>query len=408
MPKTLKTLLAKLKTRRKSQSASHSLRCGVQEERSGKYDQRIVDGMASLSVTDTPVCAASLETEQSNMVAFGSSHKYDFTFTPEAVSCWPGPEYDTTSMFAPGVFDKARPTRSKAKQKPSKRKMSTEVEQLTLRPKATSKVKVVPEASQRKAPRPKHYYGSPPPRDPPNNLLNFPGEIRNQIYRLLCVSNEPIVAQFRPIIKLKSGTGIGAMPFETIKRFPRLPTLAVVCRQFREEVLSTFYSENTFVFRRSEDERFKDLIMTNGQMMKKWAPYGDLADAPKRIEVHFTIYTNGTAKDRIIYTFRKVADGRVRISNNAHTVVSNSCTCFDQSTLVALKQSIKEIGASKSLLMEAAKLPAFRADRLVNDKSMYFNDFTQCHRPIKPICDECGLVTLKRLESGLGHVDFIG
>jgi hypothetical protein len=401
MPRTLKTLLAKLKRRRKSQAGPHCARNGVHDDRSGKQGLLITEGMASLTVADQPPNTTPAECEGTKMVKFGTSHDFDFTFTLDSVTKWPGPQYDKASLFAPGVFDKARPVRPKVKAKTSKRKLSQEGGQLTLRPKEPPSTKAIRDLPQsKKNPRPIHYYGSPPVRDPPHHLLNLPGEIRNQIYRAVCVSSEPIVAQFRPIIKPKRGRGSRAKLFETTKRFPREPALAIVSRQLMREVLSIFYSENTFIFRRSDDERFKDLIMTHARMMRKWTPRNQLVDSLRSIEVHFTVHPMTGAKQMIVYTFRRFADGSLQVSSNTPEVAVDCCTCFDQNVIVALKRALERGGTGLNLLTEAAKLPVFRLERFKLDTTMFVSTEGQMYRPKRLTCDECGLTTLRALQTG--------
>jgi hypothetical protein len=201
MPGTLKTLLAKLKRRRKKKAAAPS------HTRDGPSDDRgmIADGMTNLAISDSPSITTSPANDSKAIFTFGTLRDFDysFSFSPDSPLRWPGPEYDKTSLWAPGVFDKARPSRPKTKQKSSKRKLSSESGQLKLRSKEVPSPKPVRE--REKQPRPVGYYGSPPAREPPLHFLTLPAEIRNMIYQLLCVKSDPIVAQFRPIMKPKRG-----------------------------------------------------------------------------------------------------------------------------------------------------------------------------------------------------------
>lgn len=181
MPGTLQTLLAKLKKRRKSKAAAapNHTRTGGHDEVSEQKGLVITDGMANLSVSDSPGA-----TKPKNVITFGTSHEFDFSFSLDSAASWPGPDYDKTSLFAPGVFDKPRPVRPKSKHKSSKRKLSSEGGQLKIRQKEVPAFKIIRDVSpSKKGPRPSHYYGSLPARDPPHHFLNLPGEIRNQIYR---------------------------------------------------------------------------------------------------------------------------------------------------------------------------------------------------------------------------------
>jgi hypothetical protein len=404
MPTTLKTLLGKLKKRRKSKSAALHVQTAAPDDRFANSSLPITDSLAKMTVSELPADAVSPGSEKKSMLKFGASDDLDFAFTVESPTKWPGPEYDKYSMFAPGVFDKARPTRPKTRQKSSKRKLSQEGGQVKLRPKELPSMKSVREvAPSRKSPRPVHYYGPPPARDPPHHLLNLPGEIRNQIYRMLCVNHEPIIAQFRPIIRPKRGRGDRAKLFETTKRFPREPMLALVSRQLMREVLSIFYSENTFVFRRNDEERFKDLIMTHAPMIKKWTPQHKLADSLRSVEVHFTIYgtATGGSKETIIYTLRRLADGSLQVSNNTHAIAPDYCKCFDQSFMLESQKRLEGQKPFGNLLVAAAELPVCRTERLILDPDISMPFSTLLYRPKKMTCEHCGLNTLRALESGL-------
>ena len=404
MPKTLKTLLGKLKKRRKSKSAALQAQSPAFDDRSVSSALPITDSLAKMTVSELPKESVSPGSEKNNMLKFGAPDDLDFAFTIESPTRWPGPEYDKLSMFAPGVFDKARPTRPKTRQKSSKRKLSQEGGHIKLRPKEPPSVKAVREGAQhRRNPHPMHYYGPLPIRDPPHHLLNLPGEIRNQIYRMLCVSHEPIIAQFRPIMKPKKGRGDRAKLFQTTKRFPREPTLALACRQLTKEVLSIFYSENTFVFRRNDEERFRNLNMIHAPIIKKWTPQRDLANSLRCVELHFTIYgtATGGSKETMIYTLRKQADGIIEISNNSDTVASDYCKCFDRRFMLDSKERLDRQESFENLLVAAADLPIYRTERLMLDPDISMPFSTLLYRPKKMTCEECGLNTLRALESGL-------
>ncbi|KAF2165399.1 hypothetical protein M409DRAFT_24249 [Zasmidium cellare ATCC 36951] len=66
-----------------------------------------------------------------------------------------------------------------------------------------------------------------------SRLLRLPAEIRNQIYQLLVVQDTTIEV-------IERGSRYRLSP--DLKQ----PPLSLVCRQIRHEVLSVFYSENTF------------------------------------------------------------------------------------------------------------------------------------------------------------------
>lgn len=187
---------------------------------------------------------------------------------------------------------------------------------------------------------------------------------------------------------------------DTAKRFPREPALALVCRQTMKELLSIFYSENTFVFRRSEEDHFKDLIMTRPEMIRRWSPISELAYTISRIELHFPFLPSTGAKESMIYTFRKLNGGPIQISSNEDTIAEDTCTCFDRKWIHALKRQLEAEGQTASLFGLLSIVPIWRTQALMDDDTFHYvreNTF----RTTKLLCDECGLVTPRTLESGL-------
>ena len=72
-----------------------------------------------------------------------------------------------------------------------------------------------------------------------SRLESLPGELRNRIYRYAVVQEEPVL----PVLVEWSPK----RNFASI-RYCKEPALAHSCDQIRDEVLSIFYSENTFNF----------------------------------------------------------------------------------------------------------------------------------------------------------------
>lgn len=96
----------------------------------------------------------------------------------------------------------------------------------------------------------------------PTNFLDLPGEIRNTIYRLVTVSDEPVQAQLRQVFKLTPGHKKRAV---VTRKLPLEPPLSSASRQLRKEVLSIHYGENTFIF-----ENSKRSCMVEATMMQRW------------------------------------------------------------------------------------------------------------------------------------------
>ena len=396
MSKTLRRLLAKLKQRRKSRSTTyHSGKNGVHDPEQGSG---IAEQMSGLTLSPTDSTPA--EDTMTGPLVFGSSQDFEFEFKLMSGKEWPGPRYDAHSLFAPGVYDKARPTRPKSKQKSSKRKPSQEGGQITLRANQRPSIKHSKEPGHgKKSTRPFQHYGSRSSRDPPLHLLDLPGEIRNQIFRALYVRDEPIVAQFRPIIRPKMGHGRRAKLFETNRRFPREPAVALACRQLHKEVLSIFYGENKFVFRQSDDPKFRSLIMTRTGMIEKWAPKLGLANSLRHVEVQLFIRLGSGSNERIDYIFRK-ADGRLLLSHRTSTDVY--CTCFDKRVLETLRSGLEGTEECADLVKEAVKAITKRTDQLRSDESLVTVRTSGLRFwTTKMTCDDCGRDTVTFLDSGM-------
>ena len=73
----------------------------------------------------------------------------------------------------------------------------------------------------------------------PSPLLRLPAELREQIYRYVVISSEPItVSRYFP-------SGIRGL-FHRVVDNPKDPPLTCTCHQIRLEALAIFYSENIF------------------------------------------------------------------------------------------------------------------------------------------------------------------
>lgn len=70
-----------------------------------------------------------------------------------------------------------------------------------------------------------------PLTSPKPNIFSLPGELRNHIWRLVCLSDAP--------------TNVEALCLSE-KQLLHQPSASFTCKQFRDEVLSIYYSENTW------------------------------------------------------------------------------------------------------------------------------------------------------------------
>ncbi|KAK3697966.1 hypothetical protein LTR37_017190 [Vermiconidia calcicola] len=390
MSAVLRSLAVKLKRRRKSSAGrSHTER---QAHEAGKGEgQDISSLMDGLTIAPSP---------DTRSYQFGNLKDYEFDFVPVPDRPWPGPTYDKCAPFAPGVFDKPRPTKRKSKLESTKREVSTqEVVKENPRRLPSSNTQHGRSVARSKHRRPLQYYGAPPARDPPVDFLNLPGEIRNYILRLLCVGEEPIVAQFRPVLEpSKDGRRRLRSSSEKVRRFPREPVLALGCRQLQREVLSIFYGENKFIFRQSEAPKSTNLVMTCTETIQKWSP--TMADCLAHFGIHFIIRPLHGGKKTINYELCKLVDGRLRISNNVES--QHYCTCFDKHMLEAERLSIASGRVCRNLIYEAKQLISKRANKLQHDSTMEPSPGSSTSfRPWTLKCNDCGLEHLRMLESGL-------
>lgn len=93
-------------------------------------------------------------------------------------------------------------------------------------------------------------------------LFKLPPEIRNDIFRLAFVQDEPI-----PIIIWRY-----VNPFQKVRGITPQPVIAATCKQVRTEVLSIYYGENTFELKEYMQVFYDHKGFTGDLcMFKKWA-----------------------------------------------------------------------------------------------------------------------------------------
>lgn len=401
MSSALKTFVSKLKNRRKSRLWRHRKAGEVQEEGGGEEASALAEQMASLDLTSSEADPAACDPNSEMPHVFGSQEfKYDFDL-PSVYRAWPGPSYDENSQFAPGIFDKPRHPKRRPRQNSSKRRLSHDERSAIQRRDeraAAQTAKAVTRTT--KTSRQPQYYGSPPPRDPPNHLLNLPGEIRNEVHRILCLSDEPISAQFRLIIKPRQGRADRA---HEIRRLPLEPSMALVCRKLQQEVLSLFYSENKFVFHRSEHPKLSGmanyLSMTRDESITKWTPKFGVADSLRHVEVHFKARDPTFRAFSVAYTVSKLSNEKFCVSNNVDS--NEYCTCFEKRVLQRLRSDLESDDHSKNLVQLAARLSLDRRAALQEDVSMSADFPYMIYRPVRGTCNDCGLEHLREIASGL-------
>lgn len=398
MARSLRTWLAKLKKSKKGQPLWQ-----MSEQTNGGASE-LSTKMADLNLTLPTVDHEAPQAEaEAQVIAYTFGvEKEDVDFTFELASChkhWPGPPYDKDRTFAPGTFDQPRKAKPKTKSRPKRETSSPDGSRTTCRPKNSPSDKAVSTSSRPKQiVRPIQYYGAAPPREPPAHFLNLPGEIRNQIYRILCIRDDPIVAAFRSTFSVKRLSNGSRRRTEATRRFPREPVLTLACRQVQREVLSIFYGENQFVFRESTHPEI--VIMTNPAAVSSWKPRYDFSNALRHIEIQFDVRTwfgVGKKSSAITYTFRKMADSRLSAASDLEAL-TDSCTCLEQQTLRKLVSTLDE--GSEDLLEEARKFVTSRRDRMKTDERTAMDSTGLLFRPLDTKCIDCGRRSLREISSG--------
>ena len=126
MSSTIKAFVAKLKNRRKSRLWRLRKAGQVRGEDGREEAKGLTEQMAGLNLSPPEADSTAVETDSQTPHVFGTpDFKYDFEIPSLSIS-WPGPSYDESSQFAPGIFDTPRHPKRRPKQKSSKRRLSHE------------------------------------------------------------------------------------------------------------------------------------------------------------------------------------------------------------------------------------------------------------------------------------------
>lgn len=150
--------------------------------------------------------------------------------------------------------------------------------------------------------------------------MDLPAEVRNEIWTLLAVGDEPIEAQIRPIRPKPHKRGK-----IVVRRFPQEPSLSAVNKQLRKEVLSLFYGMNKFIFDKSISTALKEHNMTEIPMMKLWRPRAAFVNFLTHLEVRL----NWRGVTYLIYRKDNAAlTVDVKVSRLSQTIAL--CLCPEQ------------------------------------------------------------------------------
>lgn len=406
-----KSLISKLTNRRKSHLWRRRRKnSSVVEGQAEESIHTLAKQMSGLRMNSPEPSVGVVGSESSLPHIFGNENfTHDFEIAGLNFK-WPGPLYDENAQFAPGIFDKPRHPKRRPRRHASKRRLSHD-ERPSLQKRDERGVSQSLKAVSRttKLSKQPQYFGTPPRREPPTHLLNLPGEIRNHIFKYVLgfENDESIVAQFRLIITPKRGRGDKA---HTIRRLPREPSVALVCRKLQLEVLSLFYGETKFMFNRTECPSFaskgttNNRAMTNEASILAWMPKFGFADYVRRIEMHFRAREPTFKTFCIIYTITKECDNELHISNNL-SEDSEYCTCFEDELLRRLRHA-QESSDLRSLKARnvpelASRLSHHRSLALKVDASMSAEHPYKIYRPTKAVCDYCERECLREIGSGV-------
>ena len=235
--------------------------------------------------------------------------KFDFTL-PSACKEWPAPHYGPDS-----------PHSQHAKKTSSLRRKRRTSASVSSRPGKARKPRDTP--TKKAKPEPSREHGPIPKREIPLHLLNLPGELRDMIYDLLALQDEPVYPQYRHVYRSnlhRRGN------HKVIRRYPQEPTLARVNHQLQREVLSYFYGANTFVFQRSEEPLLQNYSMTDPVWLTKF--HGNCASSAylRMIELRFEIRTREKPLT-LTYELERTGDGQIHMKHDLAR--TDNCHCLE-------------------------------------------------------------------------------
>lgn len=276
--------------------------------------------------------------------------KFDFAL-PEGCRQWPGPCYGEQSPHT--QFAKAT-KQTRAKRQGPQTASPT--------PAKASRPKTKAQVTKRKSrpEQPSKGHGPIPVRKTPLHLLNLPGEIRDMIYELLVVRDDPIYPQVRPSWKLgESGRGV----VRIYRRYPQEPILALVNRQLRHEVLSTFYGINKFIFRKSRELDIGDLsAMTSPRTMLIWDPHGTSTRYLRNLQLKLEHARSALGSVKQSYTLRKTPDNKIKITHKLAD--PEYCQCVENVCIETVMKMIEDGTLKEDLVRVAAEVMRLRTAKL--------------------------------------------
>ncbi|EME79802.1 uncharacterized protein MYCFIDRAFT_199457 [Pseudocercospora fijiensis CIRAD86] len=311
---------------------------------------------------------------------------------PTTCATWPGPHFGAKSLHK--VI--AKPP--KTAPKPAKQYCWPRVARKRAAPLKSAKAK----KAKKSSPEPK-ILTSVASRDPPLHLLSLPAEIRNAFWTLLAVRKNPIEAQLRHIRTAKTPQKPRS---QVVRRFPREPVVAAVNKQLRREVLSIFYGTNQFVMEKNACDLYKNLSMTHPGSVQKWSPRPDLANFLSSVDLRYHVMPRPLpyGMGSVVYTLRRLADGRVTIDVKAEwpgggkkgPEALEACLCKEIDTVGAVRDSMQ--GKDTDLAQVSLAVMRKRLETIFGDPSI---EKTPNHHPGEVTCSRCKKDTFEIVYSGL-------
>ncbi|KAK4498997.1 hypothetical protein PRZ48_009508 [Zasmidium cellare] len=301
-------------------------------------------------------------------ICFGQLRLYDdlppqFRFDyepPTTCRQWPGPRFGSFSLHKPLPSTKTK-VKSKGSKQPKKHVQPDDFKQ-SIRPLKAPK----PKKTKKKADVAPALISTKTSRDPPLDLMSLPPELRNAVWSLLAVHEEPLEVQLRPIRPCKRPKELrGAI----IRRFPLEPVVASVSRQVRREVLSIFYGDNRFILQQNGGNVYNGRHMTDPAVMEKWLPRRSTAKFLTHVDIRFSAMPRSYIRPMsIVYSLRRIPDNAITIKVKVERAIgknvpqsSQPCTCLEQDVVAELDQG--ESG-EQDLMETALKLARKRREIL--------------------------------------------
>ncbi|KAK3678267.1 hypothetical protein LTR78_001562 [Recurvomyces mirabilis] len=248
---------------------------------------------------------------------------FDFE-PPEGSRPWPSAHYGPDSPHL--QFAKAtKSSKNKHQTTPAK----------PARPAKARKPKASKLVLKKAIPAPSKDHGPLPERAIPLHLFTLPSELRNRIYELISVLEEPISPSIRPIWVTQ-----GRRKRLEQRSYPREPAAAIASKQMRKELLSIFYASNRFTFQQSDHNLLVKHSMASLANQKIWV--ANRPDSKHIRDIELRTPVEGLLETRLDYTFHRRVDGTVKITKKFHLGFDEYCDCLEQGAIEDAKTAISE------------------------------------------------------------------